>query len=279
MTVKDKMKRAFTLIELLVVIAIIAILSALLFPALSRAKEMGRRVRCLSNLRQMMLGSFQYSDESGDGWMLPLPIRPPIATPSILRPGQRLWHPSDLMFELKHWPSMGDFNGWTRTQEDGIMMCPSVQKMHPRKFEPGPGAMVCHGTTYFRTYAFTRLNYNHNDVAALNRDGTYGPYKLHEIRQPAKTSLFFDSPLEPVGSYMRCHKEYDGNKFPGNLPPGGSGMDQYLIVSMTHGFQGFNRVCWDGHGEWFKLQGCRPGVNLATSPQFRLDFNATCTKD
>ena len=58
---------AFTLIEVLIVIAVIAILAAMLLPAMSRSKEQGQRMACLGNMRQLGLAATMYKDDNAGG--------------------------------------------------------------------------------------------------------------------------------------------------------------------------------------------------------------------
>jgi prepilin-type N-terminal cleavage/methylation domain-containing protein len=77
--------RGFTLIELLVVMAILAILAALLLPALASAKAAGQRAACLSNLRQIGLATQSYADESNG--LIPYgPKAPPFTSPASFYP-------------------------------------------------------------------------------------------------------------------------------------------------------------------------------------------------
>jgi len=106
---------AFTLLELLVVIAVVALLAALLLPAMARAKQKARQVACLSNLRQIGLGFTLYAAENRDRF----PDRRDLKAALGFRPWSE-WPPSD---PRSGWAALALSN---HLGHAGVWSCPGV---------------------------------------------------------------------------------------------------------------------------------------------------------
>lgn len=107
------LRAGFTLVELLVTIAIIALLASLLLPGLSKAKESARATKCLSNMRQVGLGTLLYADENNDEF--------PRSQHSAFTHGQLVWGRA-IAPQLAR--STGD---WTNLL-GGVYLCPSNRR-------------------------------------------------------------------------------------------------------------------------------------------------------
>jgi prepilin-type N-terminal cleavage/methylation domain-containing protein/prepilin-type processing-associated H-X9-DG protein len=113
--VSSRLRRGFTLIELLVVIAVIAMLMAILLPALGRAREQGKSTRCLSNLKQIGIAMHAYGADYN--YLLPR---------AELRPGVAVYSGIDMRWPVLFMPYLGGSHSSVQNYyELDVFDCPS----------------------------------------------------------------------------------------------------------------------------------------------------------
>jgi prepilin-type N-terminal cleavage/methylation domain-containing protein len=180
MTANVALKQGFTLIELLVVIAVIAILAALMLPAINGARKRARQMTCSSNLKQINLGVRMYCDDSRDR----------VPTPGFTSSTNNL--PWNLYKELMK--SYVGLRG-TSSPQDRIFACPADTFYY--YFGQGLVSQSRHQQAFsdYSSYMFNAANLVPSPPG-LGRDlfAGIGGRQLSSIKHPARTVMIAEAP-------------------------------------------------------------------------------------
>ena len=225
-------RRAFTLIELLVVIAIIAILAAMLLPALAKAKEKAKVIKCVSNQKQIALGYLLYMDDN-QGWI-------PLSTSDL---GDNAnWY-----LEISPYLYKQEKNADTVVAKDKVIACPSA------KIDE-----VVRNGWVGKFYGGYGQNYYYLGFAEQWVSSFYFRKKVTPCDKPTETCMNGDG-LDPVGGSLGKVQPWNiGYLYPPpHIPDGSSGGVQPFI---RHGKGG--NYCWvDGHASFTSWQTMSAGKN------------------